>query len=230
MSCVLVGPCAGDGSLESWKAKISLTKVLEGTIDGRSIQGLKRAVQRKMDRSTPTAEGHAMNAFYKLVLAAASLSPSNFHSTSQSDQDKTLMLMEENNVDLPSNLKYTLLMKKVNSQIQQCNYFDLVTTVSPFIEVCWCNANQTLGGLEQNMRIAAWRKLLFEDTLCPLLTQGEAGAQKVGELSIQCQDQLQCVDVVELDLITASALEEGNTVFKAIHDLLHPSLENPFED
>eukprot|EP00972_Heterocapsa_arctica_P021683 3189163-Heterocapsa_arctica.AAC.1 len=64
----------GNDQVLMWKNKVPLTKVMEGSADGRSIAGLKKAVQR-LASSGLTTEACTLKNYLKHVTLAQQLSP-----------------------------------------------------------------------------------------------------------------------------------------------------------
>eukprot|EP00971_Amphidinium_carterae_P349599 6491100-Amphidinium_carterae.3 len=220
----------GDNSLETWKQRIDLGKVLEGIVDGRSVQGLRRASERKLAKSQTRADGQLLAAFLALVTKAHTLSPNKLVSADESEIGTTLDKLKSEGVVPPESLKYALVVKRVTRLVQEGKYKEMVQAASPFTDVEWDHAYPALAALERTKRISTWKKLLFQDTLSPLISSGESSAGRVLTLIKCCLEDMDAVDPVEIETSLASALEEGQSVFRAIQELKDPSLDCTCED
>ena len=217
----------GESDLAYWRRKIPLEDAVAGTMDGRTGQGLRRAAGRLSACKETRAEGQILTNFHRLVLACQQLSPAEFHTTTDQELSLLISMMQEENLKWPEVTKFLLVMRKAATYLSELRVGPLMEMLDPWGERCaWDPHNPCLRSLsDQTKCLQTWKKLLFHDLLGELLSKGESGQHQVKSLCDMGVKQLEAIDAVELDHAGATALDEGLTIFRALHALCTPSME-----
>ena len=155
-----------------------LWKVLAGVIDGRSTNGLKRAVARLLGEPSTVADGQLLNNYAKLVSMAQCLSPKEIMNAEEAEITKVLGLLKEENVTIPDRVRYSLVMRRAQGLLNARHWEALFHCISPFGEKSeWDSLSPCLLALEsQSQNVKTWQKLLFQDILTKLILQGQGGS------------------------------------------------------
>eukprot|EP00971_Amphidinium_carterae_P294043 5838260-Amphidinium_carterae.1 len=206
--------------------RVTLPGVLDGSQDGRSVQGLKRAAERKMNSREHKNDGYVLNNYYKLVTASQALAPGHFASTPDAEISRVVALLEEEGVDLPACTKESITMRRIDSLVAESNFEQLLPVINPFSTTSWNPSVpnlSALGGTDTVLKI--WQRVLFEEALCNLLSLGTSGAGKVSFLMKLTLKMLDDVDMVDLSAAAAAYVEEAFCILHCLKDLLEPSFE-----
>eukprot|EP00971_Amphidinium_carterae_P013868 273220-Amphidinium_carterae.2 len=217
---------SGDDSLAAWRSKVSLEKVLEGIVDGRSVQGLERAWQRLTSNPMRRAEGQVVGNYFKVVQVAQQLSPNNIQSTSDEDLRKIIAVLDEEKINWPLSTRYALTMRRASTLLVEKKIVELIDVINPWAgQEVWDANKPLLAALgDPQKALGTWKKMLFEDLLSDLISRGEEASEQVQALSNLCLQRLQLVDMLELDHNSAALLDDAMTVFRALLALLVPIL------
>ena len=225
--CVSPHSRSGDCSLASFKEKLGLETVASGAVDGRSVQGLRRASQRMLACKETRTEGQLLANYHKLVQAAEQLSPKYFPSTTEDDLKNAIALLSEEQFAWPDCVKYNIVMRRASVLLAEKKVPELMRMINPYAPCKkWDPNNPTLQSLDNKQRaLTTWTRLLFQDLLTELLSQGEAGSAQVKELCSLGVQQLEGIDVVEIDNLSAQVLDEAMSAFASLFALLVVDLD-----
>ena len=200
-------------------------------IDGRSTNGLKRAVARLLEDPLTVTEGQILGNYSRLVSMAALLSPKEIMAAEQNDLAKVLALLEEEEAVLPEPVRYSLVMRRAQGLLTAKQWDELMTCITPFGEkLPWNWRSPCLLSLcNQNQVIKTWQKMMFQDILSKLILEGESAAPQVRHLCGMSIKMLGAVDVVMLDNPSAKAHDEAMCCFRSLWALGAPGLEFDIE-
>eukprot|EP00971_Amphidinium_carterae_P351980 6492373-Amphidinium_carterae.2 len=214
------------GNTPNSKTKVALEAVLDGSVDGRSIQGLKRAYQRMVNSSNHKAEGLLLGNYHKVVVVAQSLNPSNLAAASDQDLQQAIHALQAEGVTWPETTKYSLVMRKAMSLLKDRKWTDFLDMMHPWSvneEEVFNPVLPKVGALQDKSKLfAVWRKLLFQELLGQLLDRGQPAEEDVKLLATMCVERYSSADFLMLDNRTATALDEALACLRALLALIDP--------
>eukprot|EP00971_Amphidinium_carterae_P289931 5756959-Amphidinium_carterae.5 len=224
------------GSLAEWKAKLPLSLVAEGKIDGRTITGLKKCVTRlsaRKDNKEKVTEALKLNGYLSQVEEAEKLAGEKFNMQPLSKIYEVLDMFHTDGVPIPAKVKLELT-KKVLQQLVAEKYADMLETLNPFLpEIATFDYKapkvQALAETSQE-KVKLFQKYMFTDLLSPLIVEGERCKDEVQGLCATAMDLFSDVDLSDLDQTTAIAYDESTSIFKAFLAILDPKFETHRED
>eukprot|EP00971_Amphidinium_carterae_P348921 6490745-Amphidinium_carterae.2 len=227
----------GETALEQWRRKLPLDKVLDGSLDRRTLVGLKRARDRKFRRKETSADGQLLANYVDLIGLCTLLDPEHFPGTSDSDIARVVEKLNKEDIIWTNPLQYRLLMRRVSNLLEAKDTPKLIEVLDPFQVQTFCPLAPTLSNIStdtEDKKMKDFRKLLMQDSLSPLLVEGEPSAGKVKELCRICIEKFENIDALDLGNVAASTLTSSMTIWRAIHALLVPTApldrQEPGED
>ena len=211
-----------------------LASVADGTMDGRTSQGLKRSATRKLSSKDAAvrAEGHLLNNFAKAVVAAEAVAPKVFWALPESELKSVLGLLVAEGMEFPASLKYNLVARRAQQLVTEKQFSKLLSVCSPWELKEWCPYSPCLGGLGTNevgRKMSLWRKLVFNDLLAPLVLEGEAQRAQVVAICNECLDMTRSMDMVECENMVAQLYDEASCAWRALVALSTDSLDPAYE-
>eukprot|EP00971_Amphidinium_carterae_P351511 6492147-Amphidinium_carterae.4 len=198
----------GDDRAAHWKLKIPLSNVLVNNVDGRSLQGLKKALTRCQAREA-YAEANLLSTYKKQIEMAQCLIPSQIKVVSQKELDDALSMLSHENVVLPLSVQQDLLKRAVQNQISKKAYTDILPMINPFIDELFDPKSPKLSGLVDPDKVSYFVEVLFTDILIPMIYHGENSAVEVTALSQACLEYFLEVDLLDMGPQTVSVHDEA---------------------
>eukprot|EP00971_Amphidinium_carterae_P351477 6492134-Amphidinium_carterae.1 len=211
---VLVLPVAG--LLQKWKSEYPLLAVLLGKADGRTGEGLNRALERAEEQCH--AEAEALRNYKKKVEVAKSLKKGNYGAYKDSELDKMVASIEDEGVTLPLNITSKLLEKHLDKLLQIGAYQDVLHASNPFATREWDRAAPCLGALcsgEQD-KLATFEDVYLQNCLKPLLAEGSFKVQQVQAFCEAAASMMDAIDPFDLSAAGAQTRHSASTIFHAI--------------
>ena len=212
--------------IDYWKGKVAIVDVLEGRPVGRSVTGLRRAVQRMFEKGKPKADAILLKNYEKLVDKAKVLGPNMIMSVPTDEMMGAIEMLQKEHVVLPESTQYALVLRQAQVYIELGQYRDLLRVISFWgRETRRIDAsNPKLASLESHSskKISTWQRLFFQDLLLPLVYAGQAEAMNVINLCKLCLEVMESVDMVIVDGPSAAALDESSCICKCLQALLSP--------
>eukprot|EP00971_Amphidinium_carterae_P349142 6490863-Amphidinium_carterae.5 len=232
MSWLLYTCDEGDDPISVWRQRANLTQAMLGKVDGRTRQGLNKAWQRLVGNPSRKAEGQVLKNFYEIVLVAEKFAPKNYSAMSDTDIHKAICSMQEENAVFPETVKYKLVMRKVQSLIDQKDWESLMGLIEPWGErVEWDPLQPKLLALADHSQVlTAWTKCVMDDLLMVWIDNGEGSVQNVQKVCTLCLQRANAVDLMDIDAQSAVILDESKCVFRALLALLEPKLDCDAEE
>ena len=200
-----------------WKNKIPLSKVMDGNADGRSITGLKKAVQRSAT-SGLTTEACMLKNYLKHVVLAQQLAPQCVGSLPTGELHAMVATMVGEQATLPGHLKAILVTRRVTDLMEKKRDQELMTAISPFEVGEFDSLNPKLGCLQDTMgaKLVTFQNLIFKEIIVERILQGAHGADHLLSFARVCMEFFDHIDILDLDNLQAAALHEAVEVWKFI--------------
>eukprot|EP00971_Amphidinium_carterae_P109931 2177790-Amphidinium_carterae.1 len=225
---------SGPDALAFWKGKIDLTKILNGEKVLRGLTAFKRSVDTRLarDKDKPSIETMALNNFKALATACANLAPKTFHTVSSPLVLETVEKVMEEGYEMPYKLKFNMLMREVKRIADEKDYSVLVSVISPWSSEEFSPSNPKLSGVAESaqVRLATFKSVLFEQTLVPMLQQGEKGVQAILALAAEILKKNESVGYINLDDNEAVAMDECDAIFNALKALATNTVDIKYEE
>jgi hypothetical protein len=213
-----------------WKNKIPLSKVMDGTADGRSISGLKKAVHR-LASSGLTTEACMLKNYLKHVLLAQQLSPQSVGTLSTGELHAMVATMVGEEATLPGHLKALLVTRRVSDLMEKKKDEELMIAISPFEVGEFDSLNPKLGCLQDTMgaKLVTFQNLIFKEIIVNRILQGAHGANHLLSFAKVCMHFFDHLDILDLDNLQAAALHEAVEVWKFIVAMCTVTLDTSYE-
>eukprot|EP00971_Amphidinium_carterae_P350793 6491742-Amphidinium_carterae.1 len=211
------------------RRKVPFWKVIDGSIDNRSTNGLKQVVPRLMEKGTPQALADAtvLNNYQKMVMRAQQLQPKNLPTLTESELLKDLQFFKDEGVQFSAAYQEVLVNRRIDSLLAAKDHKTLCTVISPWGGGTFDVLAPTLGALQKERKAEEFVKTLCTDLLMPLLYKGDKAVDEVSGLTSTALTVFEKVDTVELGAEDARMLDECLTVWRALRamtvvpDLVH---------
>ena len=222
---------AGNDLLQQWKAKVPLDLIMDGTIDGRTVNGLKRAVSRASSSKVDLADATLLRNYLKQVSVAQQLAPTAMSSLGSADLVDMAGAMAAEGANLPNHVKSALVTNHIASLIEHGEHKDLMDAISPWQTGDFDHAKPKLGCLPDAMgaKIATFQKLIFKDIISSKIMQGAPAAPSLLKFAKLCLTYFDEVDMLELDDTAAAGLNSALDVWKFLVAILTDTLDPVYE-
>eukprot|EP00971_Amphidinium_carterae_P322032 6401313-Amphidinium_carterae.1 len=225
---------SGPDALVFWKGKIDLTKILNGEKVLRGLTAFKRSVDTRLarDKDKPTIETMALNNFKTLATACANLGPKSFHTVPSPIVLETVEKVIDEGFELPYKLKFNILMREVKRIAAEKQYSVLVSVISPWSSEEFKPSHPKLAGVAESaqVRLATYKSVLFEQTLVPMLQEGEKSVEAILSLATECLKLNESVGFLNLDDHQALAMDEADAIFNGLTALATNTVEIKYEE
>eukprot|EP00971_Amphidinium_carterae_P136955 2714015-Amphidinium_carterae.2 len=217
-------------ALDHWRQKIDVYKVLEGTVDKRSINGLKQCIKQKLKKDSEKTTAFLLQNFYNLIVALQKLDPENFDQVTDTEAQTIIqeLLKEKGEKRLPAGLQYRLVMRRAHVLLSERRIEELVHVLNPFIQVEFDPSNPCIAGMSEESsekKVSTFRRIVFSDLLGKYILEGEKEASKVCHLCSLGLNMFGDIDELYLDNFAASTLSSTRSIWRAVRALLVPSVD-----
>jgi hypothetical protein len=190
---------------------------MDGSADGRSISGLKKAVHR-LASSGLTTEACMLKNYLKHVLLAQQLSPQYVGTLCTGELHAMVATMVSEEATLPGHLKALLVTRRVSDLMEKKKDQELMMAISPFEVGEFDSLNPKLGCLQDTMgaKLVTFQNLIFKEIIVERILQGAHGADHLLSFARVCMEFFDHIDILDLDNLQAAALHEAVEVWKFI--------------
>eukprot|EP00971_Amphidinium_carterae_P350411 6491527-Amphidinium_carterae.4 len=214
----------GDAAAK-WAKKVPLSKVLDESIDGRSVNGLKKAVKRLMAKADSRPQGVLLQSYEDKVKLCQKIVPSVLQSVESSELQKGLEMLVAEETALPGPFKEALLKKRVESLVQQNQVTALLPVINPWKQAeSFDPFKPCLADAYTKGKQTMFNKVVHTDTLYNMLFRGEEGKEQVAALANACLSLFGDADMTEKTPQECAAHDDCCTLWRALHSLAVPSL------
>ena len=160
--CVTHNPFAVDErDVDKWKRKIDLCELLAREVDGRTTNGLFKAIERLPTKGPEIMMYSVLRNFGKLVRVCKNLGESNVARMPQQELDAALQVLKDESVPIPDVLKKDLLSRRCNALMEAGKYRELLSAMNPYLPMSEFDLfHPTLSGLaaEQPAKVSTWNE------------------------------------------------------------------------
>eukprot|EP00971_Amphidinium_carterae_P351493 6492140-Amphidinium_carterae.2 len=226
----LVLPALAIGNIETWKARLPLTEIMDkGIKDRRTFKGL-RARLEKLEKAESEERPLWAN-FVSRVETAEQLQKSSLTQYSDNELFKMLSHMDLEGATLPTSLKAKVIQRYANHKLANKQWSKLVACMNPFEHTVWDNGAPAVSALDAapETKLSTFESIYMRNVVIPLLSKGEAGQQDLvafAEVVLQVLD----IDPSNLDNLEAGYWKSASTVFGCIMALASEALDTSKED
>eukprot|EP00971_Amphidinium_carterae_P081262 1607525-Amphidinium_carterae.4 len=223
-----VTQATGDTELAQWKNKVPLASCLVG-VDGRSMEGMKRAYTRLCGDEATKLEGSLLKSYHSLCLKTCCLATEKECKTvSESELKDILEQLSSHDVQLPAKVQSHLTKRMVQKLKDEQEWESLLQVIVPF-GVChepWTYEKPYISALSETecQKVTWFQDYLYSDVLGPLVMAGEEKKEGVTKLVALTLDVMSSdrVDVVEMGDLSARAHDECVCICSTLQSLLQP--------
>eukprot|EP00971_Amphidinium_carterae_P348984 6490779-Amphidinium_carterae.4 len=212
--------CAGgDGSLEWYKTKLSLCKVMGRAADRRTITGLKTKVTNLNEKQDPDA--YMWKNFLAVVNEAEKFHASSLYTLSDEQLKHAIDVMQREKATFHPTVAYDLVVMRSKIIMEKKNWKELLEIINPWSQTEGADfdpKNPTLQTCAETVqkKLDLFDELIFSGLLCPLLDMGAEGCVEVVSFSAMCLELIMSVDILDTGAIH---LDECGVTFRAVHAL-----------
>eukprot|EP00971_Amphidinium_carterae_P348279 6490414-Amphidinium_carterae.1 len=225
-ACHVQYDCAD--SLTKWKSKIDLASVIKGGQDKRSVAGLAAEIKRKSKNPEQHVAAQLLKNFQNVVTAASNLSPEFFATLGDADVKKNVQTVMQEAATMPDEFKNRWVLRRGKTLFKERKYNQLLDVCDPFASQELDIAHPRLSSLSaesSDLKVSSFRQLMFTDCIAELIREGEGRSQELASLCSACITKFSVVDTLLLDNGPAACHTSAMIVWRALHELLVPSLE-----
>eukprot|EP00959_Pyramimonas_sp_CCMP1952_P346139 7249807-Pyramimonas_sp.AAC.1 len=189
----------GTDAVNVWQGRIPLSQVMAGTIDGRTVSGLRKRIKRLLSSKDPNAKSEAddLQVFEKLVKAAEDLRAEDLQSTSW-DAAKLLVdkIVKDGDHTFPKATMLKLVSLKLASLDISLDAAEYIRVASPLGDSKFDPQDPTLGstGLPDKDRLAEFFRIVIRGHICNAVSKGRESAAALGQILITCIAIFESVD------------------------------------
>eukprot|EP00971_Amphidinium_carterae_P224132 4447525-Amphidinium_carterae.1 len=213
-------------SIEYWKQKISLQKVLLATQDRRSFTGLDRKAKKLMRDTRSMSNGVLLKNFHNMAIKADGISMKNLDSVTDVSLRQALEELSAQAVELPSKYKAKLVEREVVKKLDQQKYMEVVAVCSPFGNPSFDVAQPCVAALSEPtlVKMQNFQRIYFEELLIPRIYAGKDEVQVVRSLCEEGQKKFESADLVNMEEAEAILYEECTCLWRGLLALIEPTL------
>jgi hypothetical protein len=203
---------------------------MDGTLDGRTVNGLKRAVSRLSTSKVDLADATLLRNYLKLVVVAQQLAPSAMQNLSAEDMHSCVATMAAEGAALPPHVKSELVVQKISELMEKGAHEEMMRIISPWEQGEFDYLDPRLGCLGDAMehKLRIFQKLIFNDIIIAKLLLGAQAAPSLLTFAQLCLTSFSDVDMLELDDLAASALNSALDVWRFLVAVLTPTLDTAY--
>eukprot|EP00971_Amphidinium_carterae_P034693 682729-Amphidinium_carterae.1 len=224
----------GDKLIEKWtKTKISMSKILDGSQDGRSITGLGALIERLSEQAGQRATCAVLKTFHNACLALMKFQKTKLEKVTEEQFQDVLGLIISHQVEVPLQLCNDLLYKKALQLLEAEKYSDLFSCLNPFTaDAKFDLRNPCLAGLQVdiNKKYSTYRATVISKLLVDVLMKGHAGQMIVKGLCAVALSVLNAVDLLWLEKQGAIFHQEQMTIWGSLECLLQSDFDLTHSD
>eukprot|EP00971_Amphidinium_carterae_P057671 1140805-Amphidinium_carterae.2 len=209
------------GDVNKWKVKVPLLAVLEGKVDGRTITGLKRRVDKLTEQNKHSQAGLLRN-YSKLVQLADGLAAASLVGMEEATFTAALMAMEQEGIILPVSVKSNIVARECDRAVTSRRYDLLLDLINPFKRAEWVVHSPCLAaiGCPEPEKLETFESVFIDNALQPIIRKGSAGKQEMLEfLAVAC-DLFLKIDPLDLEDKSAGVLADVRLVCSALSAIL----------
>eukprot|EP00971_Amphidinium_carterae_P141182 2797856-Amphidinium_carterae.2 len=192
--------------LEKWSKKLQATQILAKTVDGRSIIGLEKLVERLADRADKRMIYSALRNLLKVVLLARRISKTKIVQMDSGELSSAMGVFHEQGVELPHNICRDLVEKHTQDILSKHDYAKLLDIMNPFMPL------EAFDYLNP--------KVVLEKLLVDWIQKGSDGGKQVQGLADLALERFAEVDLVDLDTTPAKEYTDQQHIWRGCKALL----------
>ena len=198
-------------------------------MDGRSRSGLKRAIDRLQEKKD-YVEANLLKTYMRQIEMAQSLVPPKLGALNETDLQEALGMLRQEGVPLPPKLQHALLVRHVQSKLNQRAWTDVIPVINPWGDGEFDGMQPKLCAMQYDNKLAFFKRILFHDIMIPLLYEGEMACKTVVGLSKACLTACRDVDLLYEDGAVAAGHDECCAIWAALCAVGEVSLSSEVED
>eukprot|EP00971_Amphidinium_carterae_P351130 6491928-Amphidinium_carterae.1 len=206
------------------------TQMLGGDMDKRSIDGLRKRVDRLVALNDPDAL--LLKNFLKVIRVAESMTPTNMKSLSLTEFNGAIETLIAEGVEFPIKVRTALLDKRVKDLMQTHSHADIASILNPFVTEPFNAWEPKLAGIgsDSSTQCTTFVDTVFKDILYKLVMGAQDNEQKIVNF-VQCCLHLhepRVKDMLDMDETCSVTLDESLSAWRALLALLTPTLDTTY--
>eukprot|EP00971_Amphidinium_carterae_P352905 6492769-Amphidinium_carterae.3 len=212
-----------------------IASILLGQIDGRTIVGLRKCVDRLAIRRDKVHEHGLLKRFKKQCDAAQALAPEHYPKIEvmcDEDLNGHLSVIMSEVVDWPQGLREVLVQRQVAKYCDANNVDALLPIINPLSETAFNPLTPTLSGLGRlpYTKLASFQKVIFGKVILSMIYDGEPASKGLLELCSTCLASFDEADLVSMDSKAAILHDECCTIWRSLLAIGRDTLDTSTED
>jgi len=200
-------------------------------LDGRTLKGLKRQKAALQTRAMWIDEATELEAIEHRLEVCKLLRPAYVVTTTEGDETVDAAITELapflNNDEIPSEVVHTLLGRTIQKFKRQIDVEPkkLEHATNPWSSGAFdlkLPIVATLPKTGEEAKVTICARIMYRETLVPLVLKGQPDVQIVKNLRSTCLEQLNSIDIIDLTPIGLQAVKEFTCVWEYLTALLSP--------
>eukprot|EP00971_Amphidinium_carterae_P351860 6492309-Amphidinium_carterae.4 len=219
--------------IEKWSHKLDPAQILAKKVDGRTITGLEKLVDRLAEDASKRKLHSALKNFKKVVNTAQSLAKQKITAMDSVELETALGVMTEHNVELPESLCKDLVERHTLDLLDKNDFGKFMIIMNPFMPLeAFSPSFPMMRGINVPIasKITTFSEVVVEKVLVDWLKKGHSGADQVLEICKLALDAFSEVDLLDLETAPAKEFADQLNVWKGCISLLSDDFEGEAQD
>ena len=211
--------------MQKWKRKIELPKMMAGLVDRRSVNGLRKQVNRMVESGD--AEAFRLKNFLRLVEQAEMLNVPHLNSMSEHELVEVIRNMKNEEVEFPWVTRKHLVHRRVKGLTDAGDWMGLLMVLQLVGGEPFDALTPTLSTVSDNAKDKAQLLELYvvKNVIIKLVKQGVASETQLRSFLDYAEPALQHVDLVELESPIAVVVDQCICCCRALRALMSPTID-----
>ena len=170
--------------MEHWQKKLPLSVCLNNELDGRTVVGLRKALERATKRNGNTVEVGRHRNYYTLVQNAVALADVAMVLSMPAEELSSKLASLESEVDSPPlSLQAALLNRRCRMLVSSRSWSELLSVITPFGDKKFFQSSSPrlidLNVERQSQMVATYTNVVYTNMLIPMLQSGADNASSL---------------------------------------------------
>eukprot|EP00971_Amphidinium_carterae_P325112 6455208-Amphidinium_carterae.3 len=192
------------GDVHYWRLKLPLCAILENRADGRTQEGLKRALRKSEEKGS--FESGVLRNYLKLVEVASTLATANLQSFADEELEGMLRSMDAEREQLPLGIKSKLVHRYCQNMLVKTDYTSLIAAMVPFGGTEWSRSAPCVASLpcDDESKVGTFEEFYLKEILAPMVQKGEHAKQEVRTFCDLMVTHVAAIDSLDLETVAAN--------------------------
>ena len=220
-----VVPVTGGDIVAEWKERLPLETQLQGLVDRRTSNALRKRVIVLQESKDPDA--FRLKNYLRLVDLAGQLCPPQVNSLSNPEVCAVVQQLESEGVEWPVVTRRNLLHRRVRDLCEAQDWLGFMHTIHPQGDSAFAPQTPTLSAVGEEARAKSelLQLYLIKNAMLKMIGMGEAGQSQLLDVTVKALCMFALVDFVELEPPLAVVVDQSACICRCLSALLTPTLD-----